>query len=646
MKLVYPTDDLGEDLATDEDPPAPEYPDISGDVEESINAMQPYVHRWNRCLEFVRGNQSFLSDQASYSYGTARPQKKGLGVQINKLLPIYRNIVARLATAYPSIAALPASDSPEDLLKSRADEQALRYVWSAAKIKDVLRQATELIVATGNAALHEYYEDTTGNVKVDAIRPHDLVYEPYVTCPEESEWVVIRCYATKAELNRLYPDKRGEIEEYAPTPVSKMTNGPQSQPKNRVEYRHVYWKDGRRAIMLGKHYLWTGETAGGLQPVQLIKYSSIPGFLWGVGLIEPLLDLQTLYNRTRDQIIINIQSMANPKILLYENSLRDPGKAFTGDPGEKVWLTQGAPAPSPFANASLPPYALEEPQRLELEMQDTSGIHSVSLGKRVVGVSSGKAINALSQNDMSQLQLTQENIEAAVSLMATCVLVLMQHHYTEAKMVRMLDATGIVVFKELRATDLTENPEVFLEAGTLFRSEAQDREARVYDLLEAGLIDAEEAKRALAFRLMPLDLVDKMEALRHANQLLEAELKFTPKPGVKSLLEIDQGDNSDLDTIRQVFHRFTRTEAYYSLPAAKQDQVYDAYQKTLQAAKAPAPMIQQQPSAEQPPDPLNEAVQGLKEPIIQSNEAMLRETTAQQPVATPITMPQGGPDVG
>ena len=224
--------------------------------------------------------------------------------------------------------------------------------------------------------------------------------------------------------------------------------------------------------------------------------------------------------------------------------------------------------------------------------------------------------------------MTQEQIEAAVTLMAQCMLVLVKDTYTEGKMVRMLDQTGVVVFRSLQDTDIVDSPEVFLEAGTLFRSEAQDREAKVYDMLELGLITPDEAKQAISFRLMPMDLIEKMEALRHANEMLEAVVTFGAP------LEVFRGDE-DLDTLKSVFKRFMATTAYYALPPARQDQVADAYRAILDQTAAPkaAPGGATPDPQMAPEDSMDEAVQGVNEPILASNEAMAASTEEQDIMA-------------
>lgn len=132
-------------------------------------------------------------------------------------------------------------------------------------------------------------------------------------------------------------------------------------------------------------------------------------------------------------------------------------------------------------------------------MQDVAGIHSVSLGKRAVGISSGKAMNVITSRDMSQLQITQTRIEKAAARIAETTLMLMKQFYDQPKMMRMMDQAGQVIFNQLDATNLNDDPEVFIEAGSLFRNEALDRDAKVLELLQLGLIEkTKRCKRSVS----------------------------------------------------------------------------------------------------------------------------------------------------
>ena len=59
-------------------------------------------------------------------------------------------------------------------------------------------------------------------------------------------------------------------------------------------------------------------------------------------------------------------------------------------------------------------------------------------------------------------------------------------------MMRMMDDFGRVIHQELKQEDLMDDPEVFLQAGSLFRKEAHDRDAKVMELFNLGLIDKDD----------------------------------------------------------------------------------------------------------------------------------------------------------
>jgi hypothetical protein len=201
-------------------------------------------------------------------------------------------------------------------------------------------------------------------------------------------------------------------------------------------------------------------------------------------------------------------------------------------------------------------------------MMDVSGIHSTSLGKRAVGITSGKAMQTMAELDMSQLQQTQLRIEDRMSKVAENVLGLMKLYYTQSRMVRMFDSAGKIIFKQINNLDITDSPEVFIEAGSLFRTEAQDRDRKVYDMLELGLIQPDQALKELSFRTGNKFVMAKMESMAHAQELLQAA-------SIGYDIEIFKSD--DLSSFLQVFGDFIRTPAYYELGEERQEYIRDVF---------------------------------------------------------------------
>ena len=338
-------------------------------------------------------------------------------------------------------------------------------------------------------------------------------------------------------------------------------------PEGRLEIFEVYWRDGKHAIILGNDYLYTGQNPLKRIPIEVIRYTQVPGKLWGLGLIAPLIDMQWLYNKSRSQVIKNIELMSNPKWLIPKSSGVNPN-AITNRPGEKVYYNAAGGEPKQIGAVPLPSQVYDNITKLQGEMMDVSGIHSTSLGKRAVGITSGKAMQTMAELDMSQLQNTQLRIEDVTAKVAENVLGLMKTYYKETRMVKMFDSVGKIIFKQLRNTDITDVPEVFIEGGSLFRSEQQDRDKKVYDMLEAGLLQPETALKELSFKTGNKYIIDKMESMAHAAELLEAATLGYD-------IEIFQTD--DIPAFKQVFGDYIKTPAYYELGEERQEYIRDVY---------------------------------------------------------------------
>ena len=543
---------------------AEEYPDdIASQLSESHTDKLPYNRAWDLCTLFLEGRQWLDMGRDGFSLPGARAD--GLQRQtINLLLNVYRNILSRLTLSYPSIAVVPASASSDDIIKAKTSEIVLRYYWSNADIEDVLHKLTQWLLVAGTSALHTYYDGSDDRAHTEAISPYDLMFEAKVTSPEDSRWVAIRSYHVEADLKEAYPDKAEEIGTDSSTAPSVMENL-HTVPDDRVETFEVYWRDGRHAIITGSTYLFKGTWKTKSFPVQVVRYTEIPGRLWGLGLMQPLLDLQRLYNEQRTQVVHNVKLMANPKWAIPKTSGVNV-QALTNKPGEVILFNPAGGAPQQIQPVPLPGYVLDSITRTQAEMHDVAGIHSVTMGKRAVGVSSGRAMEVLTSQDTSQLQETQSNIERAIKDMSVVVLELMKRYYTEPHMVRMLDQMGRVVFSAISSTQLADEPEVFIEAGSAFRFESRDRDKYVLDLFGAGLIDPETAMQELSFRTGNAFVTDKVEAMAHGQKLLEA---------AKRGYEVEIFRSDDISALLKVFSGFIHTDDFYGLPEERQFYIRD-----------------------------------------------------------------------
>tara|TARA_R100001594_G_scaffold38768_1_gene70175 strand:+ start:7574 stop:9481 length:1908 start_codon:yes stop_codon:yes gene_type:complete len=527
-----------------------------------------YKRAWDLSVLFVSGNQWLAYDDNLRQYEVARPRRTGASrVTVNLLLNIYRNLLSRLSINYPSVAVVPATPDAEDSTKAKSMELLLEYHWQQAEMKEIITNLIKNMLVMGTAALHSYYDPDKDVVKTESVSAYDLFFEKGVRSPDESSFVAIRTFHTKDALKVAYPDKEEEID--GAEEVSPLA-GPTgyAKPKNRVEVYEFYWRDGRHAIALGNTYLFK-ESGYPVDPfpVQVIRYTEIPTRLWGLGLIQPLVDLQWFYNKARTQMMSNVELMSNPKWLIPKTAGVD-NASFTDKAGEKIYYNAAGGEPRMVQPVPLPGYVLDNLTRIQAEMSDVSGIHSVSLGKRAVNVSSGAAIQTLADKDMSQLAATQAAIERAVRNVAKTIFLLMKAHYTKGKMIRMMDDLGGIIHQEIEATDILEDPEVFIQAGSLFRREAHDRDAKVLEMFQLGLLEKEQVVSELSFRTANSKVSEQVRSLHHAQDILAAAIKG---------MSIEIYATDDLKVFERVFHEFMQTEDYYSLDKERADYIADIY---------------------------------------------------------------------
>lgn len=547
---------------------------IKSQLDSFTTQRQRYTRVWDMCSLYLQGQQHIQWDKNLRNFiGT--PSRRGQSrVTFNLIINIYRNILARLSIAYPSVTVMPSSPSTEDIMKSEASETFLRYYWHAEDMKGTLTTLLEWLLITGNAGLHTFYDPEDDKIHTRTVSPYDLFLEPGATKVSESRFCAIRHTVHRDDLLKAYPSKADIIKKSGERPQRVMRTFFQSasgtdsnELKERLEVFEVYMQTGEMGMLLGTEWIYKSKWPVKKSPISIIQYTKMPGRIWGMGMIEPLLELQSMYNRGRSQVIQNAELMGNPKWLVPKSSGVAKDALSDSRPGEKVvYNANSGPAPQQISAAPLPNYVLDNIRQLSSEMHDVAGVHSTSLGKRAIGIESGAAIESLSNRDSQQLLVTQNNIEESVREMAICILEMAREFYSEERMIRMMDDTGRVVHKALRGTDLCSDPEIYIEAGSMFRDEKKDRDQRVLEMVKLGLLDKNEALRALDYRTGNARVTKQMAGFSHAHDMLEAIMGG-------SAIEIMPTD--DLKAFQEVFEGFMRTPPYYQLAPELQDYIRD-----------------------------------------------------------------------
>lgn len=546
------------------------FPEMMGAmIQEAVGERLPEARIWDVCRAYLEDRQNLMMDKTTQNFVQSTDGQRNKSI-VNLLKPIYRTLNSLLSTMYPGFRVSPASPTTEDIGRAQASSLALDWYWQEEAIQYSIGKLVRWLIVCGNAAFKEAWDEQKKKVTTTVYSPYDIVFEPGTIDPDEADWIGLRSLPKREDLIKAYPRFKDEILEAAAiTDRDQQDRNINKVPKNRIEIYEVYWRDGRRAVLLKDTYLFQSHTPKAIFPVQFVRYTDIPGKLWGQGVFQSLIDLQNQYNRGRQLTFDSADLMANP-IWMVPKNCGITNNGISNAPGKKVWYDPSGGTPARLPGVGMPPDFYKNLETIQSEILDLSGVHSTTMGKRAIGVSSGVAIRALSALDIGQLQMTQDHIEQSVREMCKCVLVLMQAYMTGGLAVKMLSLAGRVVKKDIAQADFVDTPNVYIEANSLFRSEGEDKDAQTMQMYQDKLLEPQEAKARLGLHVGDMDSYKKMMAYSQADDALHVACGFA---GADKGIEILPTD--DVEAYKTVFAEFIQSPEYNFLTPDRQQYVRD-----------------------------------------------------------------------
>lgn len=595
---------------------------------EFLGLSQPYYQAWDICTRVLNGEPATNPGPSSAFFNIANSVNLAASnnASFNLLLEPYRVLYSQLLTNLPAPIVTPASEDPEDIQRALTLGAMLRWWSKTERFDQKLNNGLGYLLTTGSMGLTLYQNGE--NTHFEVLSPYDILFEPAVMDWRDSRWVCIRRYATRQELMDRFPDHAYEIER-VPTPgltTSQQTSAAstnQTQPRDRIEYWEVYSRDpdesGDHAaqflIPSARMSLWEGAVPA--YPFSLVRYTPIAKRLWGKGVIEPAVEPARFFNLMLTYQLYNAELTGNPLLLVHNEDLATAQEIANTPGGIVRWgSTNGNPSvPPQYLNPpGMPAYAQAIPQTMQGLVMDAMGIHATSLGKRQSGVNSGKAIEALTQNDASQMDLTLSAIAESVTEICTAALKYFRAYMSEQKAIRISDEYGQLFYLDIHQTDLQgdPNPEVVVESSSLFRQSAAEVRNNILRDMQMGLLTQEEAQKKIRKLIPAMPDVDYMRAVRHAKDILAAVIELRAPP------KFYRTDNHKV--LREVFDRYMQSPEFYRTDPDVQELINASYEDLL-ASEA---------QAQQPYTPPVRNTESSASPGLPANVAQTADTGAEQ----------------
>jgi hypothetical protein len=616
---------------------------------KSIKQARGKLERqWYTNIAFYMGKQniSIVTTSASASGNNFRlivPDAPPWRVRLisNKVRPMLRTELAKVTSQKPTAMVIPASDDDKDIFAARAGETIWESTYSRKHIKATLRKTMLWTLLTGTGFIKDWWDEritvpgeqslgdfcimpeTPFHIFVPDFQEEEIEYQPYVihASAKSPEWVRANYRELVNEINPNTASARDILDDSFLNMV-----GSNQLNKDSVLCLELWAKpgalkqfpNGAMVTILGDTIVQAVEGLPYLhQEYPFTKFNHIPtGGFYGESTITDLVPLQKEYNRTRSQIIEAKNRMAKPQLLAAEGSV-DPTK-MTTEPGQVILYKLGMPAPAPLPLQSLPPYVLQELDRIQMDMDDISGQHEVTKGRVPPGVSAATAISYLQEQDDSKLSHTVDSIEDGIEKVARHTLSHVNQYWDVPRVIKTVGDNGSFDALVFKGSDLGGNTDIRVEAGSALPQSKAAKQAFIMDMMKFGWIDPAKGLQVLEIGGITKLYSELQTDIRHAQR---ENLRMQNGQPVSP----NTWDNHAVHV--EIHNNFRKNQAFENLPPEVQ-QLFEMHVQMHQLVAAggvpPAPVM----------DPNN--------PGASAPSAMPGQPPQQQEIMGPVQQPNEG----
>lgn len=430
----------------------------------------------------------------------------------NRIRPIIRTELARLTSQKPSATIVPATGEDQDLAAAQAAEQIWESIYREKKIRTVFRQTCFWSLICGIGYMKCYWnpqakdeDGSNGDFCYDTVTPFHI-FVPDMLCEDiEDQPFIIHIQTKSLPWVKLhYPNinvqpNTMEADDILSDSFLSLV-GANDMRQNSVLIYEVWVKPGNVEFLPnGGMFTIVGDTLVQFvegnpydhQQYPFVKFPHIPtGRFYSDSIINDLLPVQREYNRTRGQIIESKNRMAHPQIIAAQGSVQ--ASKMTTEPGQVIYYKLGFPAPQPLPLQGVPSYVMQEVDRLLMDFEDISGQHQVSKGQAPPGVTAATAISYLQEQDDSMLSTTYSAIEEGFEKIGYQTLCYVKQYWNTPRLVKIVGRDGQFNVLAFQGSDLRENTDIRIEAGSALPTSKSAKQALLMDLMTQGFIPSEK----------------------------------------------------------------------------------------------------------------------------------------------------------
>lgn len=513
---------------------------ITNEVKQDQNSRQEYLRQASQNILYIYGWHYHYASRNHFSNELidniaadieARTNRGKIRRTSNYLLPLYRSLIARMMRQEANIHAKPTTSQESDRDAARVSKEVGEDFWKNCNrgnpwmanglsgMQSVMLQLNIYQLILGGGYLIPYFnpkatsfmfnpntgttvEAEIGEVECRVDNPLNVFRDRF------GRWIIHRRYISQEQIWYEYDKDVPAVtqdDSLVENRVLAILEGTSQQ--ERKEGAYVYDKyclpnkeypDGRLISVSNETELkdepLPEEFKRRLPPV-LIKYQDLGFSPMGQGCIEQAIDIQRDYNESLTRISQYKRNLTG-KVLAPRGSKLSA--KYDDQVGQIIYHTLGF-KPGFEEGARIPAYFFKEIERIRRDMEDIMSSHDTSIGRTPKGVKSGVGIDALGENDMSQIAPELVMQEKKLGYFMETVLDIITKKYSER---RLLDISGEDLSFEMKSfigSDLMGQRKIEIKLGSSLPVGKHERQEYILRLKAEGLVDPANVKKLLEF---------------------------------------------------------------------------------------------------------------------------------------------------
>ena len=557
-------------------------------VDELQRQRELMERSWKINLAFYKGKQYVFYNKRTRrieSLATDDGDKPRYRVRIvaNQIAPNSMGLLARLTKSKPTFYATPIQASFETIKAVDVAENLLEHWWSKFSLSEKREEAMLWSIIAGNGFWKITWDDKIGSsvklmidpegnpivdplverlfrdnlemqglesddfemevfegdVRVDVMAPFNVLLDDSAQVFEDCKFAICSHAVSTDEIFskygvRLKPNAVNRYPDESLPGLYSFASGTTKENVREIFYGYFLpsakYPEGRFVVFTKDPsiILYDSPWPFPFMELPLVKFPGlrIPGQLWDTSVVEQAVPLQKELNRTLSQIVEYKNLTLKPQMLAPVGSLRqritdEPGAIFEYNP-------VAGKVPESIPLPGLPGYVIQHLQDMGARLKDVFGLTEVMQGTVPPNVEAGVAIDLLQEAAVDrlapQILMMEKSLERAGNLM----LALAQKYYTEPRMMMLSGGAGSKPrVEQFEHADILSGLQIKVEAGSGLPRTRAGKQARVFQMLNLGLISPAKAYKYLDmadFKTLQAQFqADEDQALREHDKLINGE---------------------------------------------------------------------------------------------------------------------------